>query len=1435
MTNKLRFTAFIAAVSILANSTVFASGSFSALQSGNDAVSESDIVLNETYEDYPTGDQVVIRGGLGKIVDISTNDKALCMLPSDSVKFLKERKIDFVKDYVAEIEIKDLSASTFVEFGISPNDKNVLPLISIEKGTVKNYYGSKLFSIGADKNVKLAFSVHTSGYYDVYYNGDVILQNNRLPGEITYGDVVFAQKSYKEELTVDNFRIYFASAPKKNFPKKEYNPEKYDGVYVNNDVGDRTFFDSTNADYSKGTYANAEYTDNGNIVECGRLDLYNPNRKNNYIHIEKKNTNQIMFNVKITKFSSFRQNDEKLSPRKYSYFLIDGDFKIDEWSNTIYMPMIIDMASPFANLAQSIAIVQNGGAIKFLDSTVMANLIEKGKWFNLKVALNLEKKTADIYIDGKLVKSLNISDEFETLSRVRIQFAQGSDKGKMDIDNFTVTGLVKPFENGVDTPTGIYSDESQERAFLSDKAAFNINNSLMYANGEKTKMDVEPYFENGDFYIGINSLCRAFGLENKDGKIYNGEKELENYTSVSKDGEIFIPVMSFAKDMLGKESFYHEQTGVIIISDKQISFKGAEDWLYPSERVLTKYTILNDLDFISWFLNYERPSAQTLKDDMIKTIGSLDVHPRIMINDSKIKEIKALAEKDEKYRQVIEKYIEYADYLLTKEVATYRYGDKTRMTTDRSIIMALGFAYNYTGDKKYLKRGYDELYAITKFPDYDESGMLFASDWAVTLGIGFDWLYNGLTAEQRDYLSERMMNHSLKPFAKGYYGRLSGRAGIADDANFKWISNMCAVSSTGPFFEAAALAEYDPDYCFDIMEKCIRAYEYPLALVAPGGGWPEGVGYWDYAFVYMASAMLAMKEMCGSYYGLDTAKGFDNMQYAVMAVIGPGGANPVGDMDATGKISYEAYNVISRICNNPLLQSVRVDDILSETTSVRAMDVIAYTPFDTETEGSHIAYAPGDEILTIRENPNPKSDTLYFSTHFGKSSGYHAHLDTGTFVLDMLGERWAEDIGRDDYNLQQVLGYKWWDLYRMRAEGHNVLVINPSADGGQTKGEYTKIEKYDANDYGGFVTADLSKLYEDANSVKVGYYVDDNMRSVTVKYEIDLPKESEMYWFMHTKANAAADGNKVFLTKNGKSMFMSFDTDAESLDVSVTDAVPLASSPSVPEQNKNLDYKKVAAHFKGNGKVNFTVKIAPSGEGISMDEFYKTAIDEWVLPVQKKSVNWSKDLKVSFFADGKEVSDNIDVYGKIPEVSVSLSNPEMSYEIDQSSDEKAVVKVYNSDKSEFIYYALSYIMQNADIAKYNPVNVVSVEASAEPQVQNGKDNMIDNDMSTRWTSFEPGDYAVFDLGKSKEISAVMMSFWNANSRNYYLDIMASPDGVNYRTVLNAESEQTEDTKYSLFEFDPVNARYIKVVSRGNSTNKNMNITECKPMEKRAEG
>ena len=46
-------------------------------------------------------------------------------------------------------------------------------------------------------------------------------------------------------------------------------------------------------------------------------------------------------------------------------------------------------------------------------------------------------------------------------------------------------------------------------------------------------------------------------------------------------------------------------------------------------------------------------------------------------------------------------------------------------------------------------------------------------------------------------------------------------------------------------------------------------------------------------------------------------------------------------------------------------------------------------------------------------------------------------------VLDLLGERWAYDLGADNYNLQNELKYPEYSIYRKRSEGHNVLVFNP--------------------------------------------------------------------------------------------------------------------------------------------------------------------------------------------------------------------------------------------------------------------------------------------------------------------------------------------------------------------------------------------------------
>ena len=58
-----------------------------------------------------------------------------------------------------------------------------------------------------------------------------------------------------------------------------------------------------------------------------------------------------------------------------------------------------------------------------------------------------------------------------------------------------------------------------------------------------------------------------------------------------------------------------------------------------------------------------------------------------------------------------------------------------------------------------------------------------------------------------------------------------------------------------------------------------------------------------------------------------------------------------------------------------------------------------------------------------------------------------------------LGEKWALDLGSDDltYNVSQYINNREL-VYRVRAEGHNCVVINPDQTGGMVDST-CKVEK----------------------------------------------------------------------------------------------------------------------------------------------------------------------------------------------------------------------------------------------------------------------------------------------------------------------------------------------------------------------------------------
>ena len=135
---------------------------------------------------------------------------------------------------------------------------------------------------------------------------------------------------------------------------------------------------------------------------------------------------------------------------------------------------------------------------------------------------------------------------------------------------------------------------------------------------------------------------------------------------------------------------------------------------------------------------------------------------------------------------------------------------------------------------------------------------------------------------------------------------------------------------------------------------------------------------------------------------------------------------------------------------------------------------------------------------------------------------------------------------------------------------------------------------------------------------------------------------------------------------------------------------------------------------------------------------------------------------------------------------------------------------------------------------FNQLGAVSVSVSSQPEPQNKKENVLDNDFTTRWTGMAHGEYAVIDLGEVKAIDGVALAFWKGYEREYYFDIYVSQDGENWQEAYlkGQSSGTTEDLEAYAFD-SKMNARYVKCVGFGNSvpsvSNVNINMLEFRAL------
>ena len=166
------------------------------------------------------------------------------------------------------------------------------------------------------------------------------------------------------------------------------------------------------------------------------------------------------------------------------------------------------------------------------------------------------------------------------------------------------------------------------------------------------------------------------------------------------------------------------------------------------------------------------------------------------------------------------------------------------------------------------------------FKDWNPSHFLDVAEMTNALAIGYDWLYDYLTPEERKTIREAIIRNGLKPGLDGYTAE---KPAWWTRATHNW-AQVCAGGLT---VGALALADEEPQLAADLIDRCRITIKPSMHAFAPDGGFAEGPGYWAYATAYNVYYLAALQTALGTDFDLKQMPGFSVTGDFRMHVTGP--------------------------------------------------------------------------------------------------------------------------------------------------------------------------------------------------------------------------------------------------------------------------------------------------------------------------------------------------------------------------------------------------------------------------------------------------------------------------------------------------------------------------------------------------------------------
>jgi|UniRef100_A0A7V6DQS8 hypothetical protein len=570
-------------------------------------------------------------------------------------------------------------------------------------------------------------------------------------------------------------------------------------------------------------------------------------------------------------------------------------------------------------------------------------------------------------------------------------------------------------------------------------------------------------------------------------------------------------------------------------------------------------------------------------------------HPRLLVQETDFVQLQRLIQQNAAARKWYAAQKRAAARFLVEPPCSYKLaGENGLLASSRAVldrVYTLALVYKVEGGGRYLHRLWEELEAAAAYPDWHPRHFLDTAEMTHAFAVAYDWLYAAWTGPQRQVLAQTILEKGLKPALAAY--RDQKKTGWWAASPYNW--NLVANSGIG--LGALAVSTEAPEIAAKVLDKALHSLPRALARLNPDGGSSEGPLYWGYSTFYTCVFLAALDTALGKDFGLAQTPGLAATGFFPLYLTGPTGKT-FNYADSPEKIPWLAQLFwLARKYDQPLFALPACGSPRPHPLGLVWRDFAASPKPDNSLPLDR--YFRGIEVAAMRSSWQDDQGT-FVALKAGDNRAGHAHLDLGTFVLDAQGQRWALDLGPDDYNLPGYFGPERWDYYRTRAEGHNTLVINPGRGPDQNPAASARISRFYSSPQLAWAIADLTPAYAHAASKVWRGLALVNRRQVLIEDEIETRQPAAIWWFLHTPAmvRLSADKKSAILTQNSR-RWQARLLQPENATFKLDKARPLPLSPHPHCQKDNPGVQKLAVNLEPASKVRLVVWLTPLPEGES--------------------------------------------------------------------------------------------------------------------------------------------------------------------------------------------------------------------------------------------